>query len=386
LSVQNVRKNNPTLFEIAPPACPPLSLDEKIARIRLYRAQNVGPITYRNLMTRYQTALKALDALPDLAARGGFKGNFKLPPETTILKELEAHDKIGAQLIVEGEEDFPPAFQELSDAPPVLSLRGNTELLRKKTIGIVGARNCSLNGRKIALQLAQDLGKSYVIASGLARGIDSQAHQGALETGTIAVIAGGIDQIYPSENEVLFHKITEHGLILSDAVIGTEPHYTLFPKRNRLIAALSCAVIVIEAAEQSGSLITARYAVEQNREVFVVPGSPLDPRYHGSNRLIRTGATLITEAQDVLDALENPYHQALQDAAVLKSKAPLEIATTSDMQELAEKIMEYLSPSPISLDELLRACSYSSAVVLSALLELELAGKVTRHPGNMIST
>jgi DNA processing protein len=325
------------------------------------------------------------------------RGPFRLYPESSVHKELEAHRKFSAILAVDGDEHYPKALKSLDEAPPVLSFKGNPALCAKPSVAIVGARNCSLNGRKIAFQLAKELGQAgYVITSGLARGIDAQAHLGSLETGTIAVIAGGIDKIYPPEHIDLFAKIANQGLIIAESIFGTEPQSALFPRRNRLISGISQGVIIIEAAFQSGSLITARYAAEQNRDVFVVPGSPLDPRYRGSNNLIRSGATLITRAQDVLEALKEPYYQKMKKAAAELEEeqdnefSPQDIEVFEESEKTIEKlsaeILIHLSSAPISLDEVLRACSYSSSLVMSVVLELELAGKVTRHPGNKLST
>lgn len=373
----------------------PLSEQEKIARICLYRSQNVGPVAYRNLIKRYKTATLALEALPDLASRGGLRAPLKLYSTDKVHQELKAHEKLGACLVVEGEKDYPKALRDLNETPPVLSIHGNPALFKRSGIAIVGARNCSLNGKKMVQQLAQSLGQEgYTIISGLARGIDGQAHQTSLGTGTIAVIAGGIDKIYPPEHKTLFAQIKEQGVIVAESIIGTEPQSTLFPRRNRLISGLSQGVIVVEAALQSGSLITARYATEQNRDVFVVPGSPMDPRYRGSNALIRNGATLVTNAQDILDVLNEPYRHVMKEAAFEQEQATeqdnyLDASSEPDSkttEELSKKIMDQLSSAPIFLDELIRECSYSSSLVLSALLELELAGKITRHPGNKIST
>ncbi len=371
-----------------------ISTQEKIARIRLYRSQNVGSVTYRNLLSKYKNAVRALDVLPELAARGGLNANLKLYPESSAVEEIEQHEKIGARIVVDGECDFPDILQGVYEAPPILSIKGKAEHFNKKAVSIIGARNCSINGKKIAYLLAKELGaEGYITVSGLARGIDAQAHKGALETGTIAVIAGGIDQIYPTENQTLYHEIYDNGVVVAESPIGTEPKGCLFPKRNYLIAALSQGTIVVEAALQSGSLITARYASEQNRDVFVVPGSPLDPRYHGSNDLIRNGANLVTCAQDIVDVLEEPYKHVLHESHsevddYTNYTTEKESDYNQDEKSIANlrlEILEHLTTTPIHVDELLRACAYSSSLVLSTLLELELAAKVTRHPGNKIS-
>jgi DNA protecting protein DprA len=383
---------------------PALNEQERIARIQLYRSKNIGPVTYRSLLSRYGSAIKALAHLPTLPQHNQgrpFKAKhaFEIYPRDAVLHELDLHHKHKAHLIVEGDPDYPQILQSLADAPPILSIKGNLALLNQKAVSIVGARNCSLNGRKLAYQFAQHLGEAgYSIVSGLARGIDTQAHLGSLNTGTLAVIAGGIDQIYPPENAKLFAEIVEKGLLIAETEIGIEPQSTFFPRRNRLISGLSCGVLIIEAALQSGSLTTARYAYEQNREVFVIPGSPLDPRYAGSNKLLKSGAQLVTEADDILETLEEPYHQALTQAAKPLSQiltfdfaAPTSPAhpdqqPAGKQDQIQAEILNFLSSTPISLDELLRACSFPSSRIMFALLELELAGKAIRHPGNMIST
>ncbi len=376
-----------------------LSEQEIIGRICLFRSQNVGPVTYRNLLKRYKTSEKALEALPHLATRGGRRAPLSVYSKDQAIQELEHHERIGAKIIVDGDGVYPKHLRNIDEAPPILSLHGRKDLLHQKAVGIVGARNCSLNGKKITFKLAQDLGaQGFVIASGLARGIDGQAHQGAIDTGTIGVIAGGIDKVYPTEHLALFHRLREQGAILAESPIGTEPQSTLFPRRNRLISALSQGVIIVEAALQSGSLITARYAVEQNRDVFVVPGSPMDPRYRGSNALIRNGATLICDARDVMDVLDAPFRDVMREAAfdcvndTYGESVQKEIndggenLQESDAKNLSQEILQHLSSAPISLDELLRACPYAFSHVMSVLLELELAGAVTRHPGNQLST
>lgn len=362
-----------------------LSDVEKIARLRLYRSENVGPITFHQLLNHYRTAAEALRMLPELAKQGGRKSVLKIFPEAMAHKELALHQKNGATLVVWGEPTYPKTLHSIPDASPVLSMKGNPALLEKETIAIVGARNCSLIGKKLAMSYAQELGeKGYTIASGLARGIDTSAHQGALPTGTLAVIAGGIDQIYPSENQKLYEQLYEIGLVIAEAPFGMEPQANLFPRRNRLISGLSLGVIVIEAAFQSGSLITARYANEQGKEVFVVPGSPLDPRYKGSNHLLKQGANLITSSYDVIDILEKPY--AFQDCS--EERPVVEEALEHDNSvnhELHTTILGFLSPTAISLDELIRVCRVSSMQVQGIILQLELAGKVIRHPGNAVS-
>lgn len=373
-----------------------LEHNEIINRIRLYRSQNVGPIMYRNLLLKYGTAHDAIQALPELASRGGRKTPLDIVTRESIEREWENHQKIGAKLIVEGDGIYPRLLSDLDEAPPVFSILGNPDLMQRHAVGVVGARNCSLNGKKIAYSLSKGLADAgFVVVSGLARGIDGQAHQASLEQGTIAIIAGGVDKIYPTEHTDLYHKIREQGLIIAESPLGVEPQSNLFPRRNRLISALSQGVVVIEAAMQSGSLITARYAIEQNKEVFVVPGSPLDPRYRGSNQLIRKGAHLTTSATDVIDVLQEPYRAVMKEAArdLLDSAQGSLYVVPSDSQESSEidmgkltsDLLESLSPTPISVDEVVENLPYAYSDIMTVMLELELAGRMTRHPGSRIS-
>lgn len=374
------RKNNKVPHSAITP-------QERLARFRLYRTENVGPSTFYQLLKKYGSALEAIEILPSLAHKGGRHSNLKVFSQEAAEKEMDAHEKFGAQVMVYGDLDFPQSLARIGDAAPVISLKGDLSLLKhQKPFGIVGARNASLTGKKIALQFAQEMGqKGYVIVSGLARGIDTNAHEGSFETGTIAVIAGGIDQIYPPENKGLYEKICERGLLIAESPIGCEPQANLFPRRNRLISGLSKGILVVEAAFQSGSLLTAKYAAEQNKEVFVIPGSPMDPRYKGSHQLIKTGAILTTCVQDIVDILERPY--ALNFSEPLEEQEeyviPME-ETLIDGQSLDGQILEQLSPTPIPLDDLIRSCQGASQHILSRLLELELAGKLVRLPGNMV--
>ena len=396
-----------------------ISEDEKNARIRLYRSQNVGPITYRNLLRRYKTAQTAIERLPQLALKGGRRSPLEVKTLESIEKEKELHKKIGAHLIVEGDGIYPSHLMNNEDIPPVLSVRGRVELLKTHCVAIVGARNCSLNGKKMARTIASEVGQAgFTIISGLARGIDAEAHKASLETGTIAVIAGGIDKIYPPENKELFQDILEQGLIIAESPLGSEPQSNLFPKRNRLISALSQGVVVIEAAQKSGSMVTARYAQEQGRELFVVPGSPMDPRYRGSNQLIRSAAHLVCEPNDVIHVLKEPIAQKMREArqdshyhvdsyedenhgdhtlyvadddqnSFLNEQDNLtQPQNQNDLQKsdhIADFILQNLDTAPILLDDLMSACPYTITEVMTVLLELELAGRITRHPGNKLS-
>lgn len=351
--------------------------------LRLSRSENIGPITFRQLLRRFGSAKAALDALPDMAARGG-KRSFKIPPANLIDDEIAETKKSGAKIIAQCEADYPEALAAIEDAPPLITVLGQSSLLRKRAIGVVGARNASLNGRKMAEMLARDLGQQDItIISGLARGIDAAAHAGSLATGTVAVLAGGVDVVYPEENRALYEKLKNQGCIVSDQPFGLEPFAKLFPRRNRIISGLSLGVVVVEAALQSGSLITARMALEQGREVFAVPGSPLDPRCTGTNDLIRQGAVLTEKAADILS------HIHKQPRGLFEPKHPgFEAPMTVDEHQLPEarvKILECLSPSPVAIDELIRQCNMSPSVVLTVLLELELAGRIERQAGQKVA-
>jgi len=373
-----------------------LSTQERIARLRLFRSENVGPTTFYHLMRQYSSAENALDALPSLAFRGGRTNPLRVYSYDAALKEIEDHEKYGAKFLIYGDYDYPKSLIKLGDATPVLSVKGNVALLKDKPIiAMVGARNASLAGKKMAQEWAYEFGKSdYTITSGLARGIDTAAHKGSIETGTIAVIAGGINQIYPSENRSLYEEIAEKGLLIAESAFNVEPQASLFPRRNRLISALSQAVVVIEAAQQSGSLITARFAADQNRDVFVVPGSPLDVRYGGSNKLIKEGASVITSPQDLLESLNRLLRLAFYDSAEDEGEIFYEPqvldnhtlhVTSENIHELEELILSELSLIPIPLDDIVRLCKVDTNFVMTRILELELAGRVLRHPNNKIS-
>lgn len=362
----------------------------------MLRTENVGPITFHRLIRRYGTAANALDALPHLAAQGGRSKPLIAPPKDVIEREYESLRKFGAELVCAGEAAYPAALKNVEDAPPVLTVLGQIKLLNRPTVGIVGARNASLNGRKFAGMLAHDLGQTgQIIASGLARGIDTAAHEGSLETGTIAVVAGGIDVIYPPENTALYQRIREHGAIVAESPFGQEPFAQSFPRRNRIISGLSQGIVVVEASLRSGSLITARMAAEQGRDVFAVPGHPLDPRAAGTNSLIRDGAILVREAQDVLSDLGRFAANGLCDVDaypyspdddLFDEAAPEEIEQNlvEFSGDLSAAILDHLSATPVSVDELIRACGGYTAAVSGNLLMLELAGEVQRLPGNRI--
>jgi DNA processing protein len=361
-----------------------LSDRERRAWLRLARTENVGPVTFRNLLARFGSPSAALEELPRLAGRGGAK-NFVLPPEEDSFREMEALARLGGRMIASCEAEYPPGLGALEAPPPVLSVLGHPHLLQKEMIAIVGARNASALARKLADMLARELGfAGLVVVSGLARGIDAAAHEAALAVGTVGVVAGGVDIIYPPENEKLYVAIRNQGVILSEMRLGEAPQARHFPRRNRIVSGLARGVVVVEAAERSGSLITANYALEQGREVFAVPGSPLDPRARGANRLIKQGATLVETAEDILSVLSPMLGGAFREPDSL-SPTPCGLALETEADRIRARIEEALGPSPVEIDELTRQLGVPVAAVLTVILELELAGRCRRHPGNRVS-
>ncbi|WP_029007074.1 DNA-processing protein DprA [Azospirillum halopraeferens] len=365
----------------------PLSDAERLDWLRLIRTENVGPITFHRLLEQYGTAAAALRVLPDLARRGGRAKPLHIASRAEAERELAANAGVGARLLCACEPDYPEPLAAVDDAPPVISVMGHTHLLRRRCVAMVGARNASLNGRTFAESLARDLGRAgLVVVSGLARGIDTAAHRGALDSGTVAVVAGGIDVVYPEENRALQDAIAERGAVVAESAIGTTPQARHFPRRNRLISGLSLGVLVVEAAPRSGSLITARMALEQGREVFAVPGSPRDPRCRGTNNLIRQGATLVESADDVLRTLASLRPPALEERRRDLFDIPVPaVPDESELDRARRVVLENLSPSAVGIDELVRGCQLSPPVVLTVVLELELAGRVQRQPGNQIN-
>jgi DNA processing protein len=363
-----------------------LDARERLAWLRLARTAEVGPVTFVQLLARFGNAKAALEELPRLARRGGGK-NFILPSESDAARELEQLERLGGRLILACEADFPPGLAALDPPPPLISAIGRVHLLRKDMIAVVGARNASALARKFAQMLSRDLGEAgLVVASGLARGIDSAAHEAALEHGTVAVVAGGVDIVYPPENEALYRAIAERGVVISEMRLGEAPQARHFPRRNRLISGLSRGVVIVEAAERSGSLITANYALDQGREIFAVPGSPLDPRAKGPNRLIREGAILIENAEDVLAVLQPMLNGGFREP---ENYTPISPGRTEQLEAEADRIRtqieEALGVTPIAVDDLIRQIGASPGAVLTVILELELAGRCHRHPGNRVS-
>ncbi len=364
----------------------PLTESERLDWLRLIRSENVGPITFYQLLTRFGSAQVALAALPELAKRGGRQRPIRIPSRAAAERELAALEAFGGHLLCRDEPGYPATLRAVEDAPPVLTLRGHAHLLERRMIGIVGARNASASGRRFARELAAGLGEAgLVVVSGLARGIDASAHQGALASGTVAVMAGGVDVVYPEENRELYGAVVGQGLALSEMAPGTEPQGRHFPRRNRIISGLCLGVVVVEAAQRSGSLITARFAADQGREVFAVPGSPLDPRCKGTNGLIRDGAHLTEGASDVIAVLEGMGKRPLAEEPTEEAAPPPLEPTPSELEKARRLVLEALGPTPVPVDEILRQTHLSPAVVSMALLELELAGRLERHPGHRVS-
>ncbi len=356
-----------------------LSQAERFARLRLARAERIGPVTFRQLLDRFRTAERAVEALPDLIRKSG--AGHALPPTDHIEAELAAGDRIGARLIVLGDAGYPDMLAAVDPPPPVLWTLGDAALMARPCIAVVGARIASAGGQRIARGLAQQLGQAgHVVVSGLARGIDGAAHAGALPTGTVAVLGGGVDDVYPPDNAGLYRQIAEQGCIVSESPVGHRAQAKDFPRRNRIISGLSRGVIVVEAEIKSGSLITARLANEQGRDVFAVPGSPLDPRSKGPNELLRQGAILCEGLEDV--EREFGRLRAVREPA---PDNPFDGAPDQVDNALIERVAALLSPTPTPRDELARAAGAPIGAVAAALLELSLAGRATLLSGGMAS-
>ena len=364
-----------------------LSDEERIDWLRLLRSENVGPRSFRSLLRYCGSARAALAQLPELARRGG-AGTVRICSRAEAERELAAARALGVRLLGLREAEYPARLAEIDDAPPLLAVRGNLTALARPMVAMVGSRNASAAGAKIAAQLARDLGAAgLVIVSGLARGIDAAVHRASLASGTVAVLAGGHDRIYPAEHAPLLEEIIEQGAAISEMPLGWEPRARDFPRRNRLISGLAIGVVIVEAAHRSGSLITARFALEQGREVFAVPGSPLDPRAQGANGLLKQGATLVTEAADVITAIEPILGRGI--ARPVPEKAP-QFEADGDAEPEADghargDIAGLLGPTPVAIDDLVRLSGASAATVRRVLLELELAGRIERHGGGLVS-
>ena len=353
---------------------------ERFARLRLARTDRIGPVAFAQLLQRFGTAIRAIDALPDLIRRGGGHG-YSLIAEDRIAAELAAGDAQGARLIVLGDDAYPAALAAVDPPPPVLWTLGDVSVLSRPSIAVVGARIASAGGIRIARGLSQQLGQAgHVVVSGLARGVDAAAHQGSLPTGTVAVLGGGVDDIYPSENTALYRDIVDQGCVVSESPIGHRAQAKDFPRRNRIISGLSRGVIVVEAELRSGSLITARLAGEQGREVFAVPGSPLDPRSKGPNELLRQGAILCEGLEDVERAFSG-----LRSLREPPADRPFDGAPDDIDPSVIEAVAALLSPVPTPRDELARALVLPIGTVAAALLELSLCDRAKLLPGGLVS-
>ncbi len=400
---------------MAKPPSARLSDAELFDWLRLVRSENVGPRTFRALFDRYGGARAALEALPELARRGGARRPIALATREEVERELAVARRLGVRFLAIGEPDYPPLLGEIDSAPPLIACRGRVEALQQPATAIVGSRNASAAGLTFADRLARGLGGAgYVVVSGLARGIDQRAHAASLETGAVGVLAGGHAKPYPSEAIPLIERIVELGAVVSEMPIGQEPRGRDFPRRNRIVSGLSLATIVVEAARGSGSLITARFALEQNRQVFAVPGSPLDPRAEGTNDLLKQGATICTGVEDVTAALEpmrsrdlfsaleeegrfgaatrrarsfEPRRATPPDASPDDASEPGGLAdvATDRLEAVRDRIAALLGPSPIALDDLARVAEASARETRVALLELELAGRIEFSGGDRVA-
>ena len=355
-----------------------LSFKEKCDWLRLTRTTTVGPVAFRDLLLRFGSAGAALDALPELANRSGRRSKMVIPPIEDIEQELLAFDDMNVRLLASCEADYPKYLRAVDPTPPTISVIGNVELLHKPCVAIIGSRNASAIGLRFARQIANELGaEEFTIVSGLARGIDACAHQGSIETGTVGVLGGGVDHIYPRQNTDLYHDMARMGALVSESPLGYRATARDFPRRNRIISGLCQGVVVIEAAERSGTLITARYALEQNREVMAAPGSPLDPRTKGCNRLIRQGAALIENTEDILNVLANlraPDFAEEKDTYQQKQINWDDIQ--SDVDAARDVLLSLLSPTPTQRDEIIRQSALPYPIAAACLLELELAGEI----------
>ncbi|WP_422366340.1 DNA-processing protein DprA [Pelagibius sp.] len=367
----------------------PLSDRERLDWLRLIRSENVGPVVFRQLLQRFGTPGAALAELPALAGRGGARRRIRLCTNEQAEAEMTAARKAGVRLLALCEPDYPALLRSIDDAPPVVAVLGDPAVLSLPAVGIVGARNASANGRRFAETLARELSETgFAVVSGMARGIDTAAHKGSLAHASVAVLAGGADIIYPPENADLHNNLQQAGAIISEMPLGTTPQARHFPRRNRLISGLCLGIVVVEAARRSGSLITARFAAEQGRDVFAVPGFPLDPRAAGCNHLIREGATLIESAAQVLEDLGRFAHRPLNlpEEPPSPEAVPAQPSEHSNPDENMYRDVEgLLGAEPLMVDDLIRRSGLPVATIHSILLDLELAGRIERHPGNRVA-
>jgi DNA processing protein len=368
-----------------PAAGPHLSDRQRLHWLRLIRTPNVGPASFRDLINRFGSAETAIEMLPEVMMAGGANRLVRIPSVAEAEAEMALARKCGARFVALGEQDYPQTLKRMDHPPPLLALKGTAAVFGLPPVAIVGARNASLAGIKMARTLASELGRNgYSIISGLARGIDTAAHQGSLDTGTVGVLAGGIDRPYPPENIGLCNEIAARGAIVSEMPFGWEPRAQDFPRRNRIVAGMALGLVVVEAAQRSGSLISARLAGEMGRLVFAVPGSPLDPRAAGTNGLLKDGATLVTDAGDVMEALA-PLVGGQRHIPASLEQPPDFTATAPPVESDRARVIEALGPVPTEIDELIRHTGLHPAQIFMILLELDLAGRLERHSGGRVS-
>lgn len=378
------------MFDLRPPIAATrrqLSDAQRLNWLRLIRSENVGPVTFRDLVNHFGSAASALDALPDLSRRGGSRSSIRICPEDNAIREMEHAARLGAQFVAWREPGYPYLLAALDVPPPLIAIRGQPDMADRPSIAIVGSRNASISGRKLADQFAHSLGENgFVIVSGLARGIDAIAHKAALETGTIAVLAGGLDRPYPAENKDLFHQIAETGLVISEMPFGWTARARDFPRRNRLVSGIAYGVLVVEAAKRSGTLITARLASEQGRLVFALPGSPLDPRAEGTNALIRSGATLVTEPNHLTTDIAPLLGHPVPDQPTIFEDESITPPENLDPPETdRQTLLSALGPAPVSIDDMIKHSGLDARSVQILLLELDLAGRLERHGSQLVS-
>ena len=366
-----------------------LSDTEKINSLRLIMTENIGPVTYNELIAYYGTATRAVEHLPDLAKKGGRRRQINLVPESEALRQIELADKKQVRILFRSDKDYPSNLKQLSDSAPILFALGNTDIFTKKAVAIVGTRNASANGKALARQIAADLAEAdYNVVSGLAHGIDRAAHVGALSghknLTTTAVLGTAVDEVYPQTNRDIYDMIAQRGCLISEFPFQTPMNARNFPRRNRIIAGLGEGTLVIEAQERSGSLITAREALHFGREVFAVPGSPVDPRSAGPNALIRDGATLVSSARDIIDSLEALNHFTLRPEVDV-SAVQEELLDEDTLQDARDLVCHSLGTDPVSVDLLIQDTGLDARSVNIVLVELAVAGRLERHPGNRVS-
>ena len=354
--------------------------------LRLARSENVGSVTFYELIKLFKTPKKALEMLPSMAERGGLKRKITIPSNSDIQKEVDKTLDFGGEFLSVYDERYPYLLRKIKNPPPILVIKGNVELLRQNGFAIVGSRNASVNGSRIAYKFAKEMAeRGYVSVSGLARGIDTAVHKATISSGTIAVIAGGINNVYPAENKDLYKEIEDNGLLISETPIDSAPKSQNFPQRNRIISGLSMGVLVVEASQKSGSLITAKYAIEQNREVFAVPGFPLDLKSQGPNQLIKDGAKLVQSVNDILDELNDFRISPIQDNDNTIYTPVTKVVTESELSDVRKIVLEKLNYTPITIDEILNFTDIDYSALMIALLELEIAGRLIRAHGNKVS-